>query len=158
MGNMEYITKSANETQEVGERLGADLGSGPVVFALEGDLGSGKTTFVQGLAKGMGIEGRVISPTFMLMRKYQIRNPKLQLNSKSKNNNLLNLYHVDLYRLEDNLEGEIENFGLTDIWKDPKNVVLIEWAEKIRDYLPRGTRWVRFEYMGESQRKIVVND
>lgn len=125
------------------------------MLALTGELGSGKTTFVQGLAKGLEIKGRVISPTFIIVRKYQIPNNKSQINSKSKTRKILNFYHVDFYRLEGELGKEVENLGLTEVWSDPNNIVVIEWAEKIKDYLPEGTKWVRFEYSGEDERRIV---
>ena len=83
---MEVITKSAGETKEVGRKFSADLTAGDVV-GLTGELGSGKTTFIQGVAEGLGVSARVNSPTFIIMREYG------------------KLYHVDLYRLEENLIG-----------------------------------------------------
>lgn len=132
---MEVITKNAKETADLGKKIGSDLKGGEIL-ALVGDLGAGKTTFIQGLAKGLNINQKIISPTFILMRKYN------------------NFYHLDLYRLEDNLEEEIRNLGLTDIWEDKKNIIVIEWAEKIKDFLPSRTRWVNFESIGDNERKI----
>lgn len=141
---MEFITKSARETQDVGQKVAADLiKKNPTVIALTGDLGSGKTTFVQGFAKGLGIRKKVISPTFILMRIY-----------KAKKKNVL--YHLDLYRLENNFEKEIENLGIKDIWKEEKNILVIEWAEKIKDLLPEGTIWIYFKYLSDDQRKIII--
>ncbi len=145
---MEHITKSAAETQKLGEEVGNNLARGKVI-ALSGELGSGKTTFVQGLAKGLGIKDRIISPTFIIVRKYVIGN---------KENSVQDLYHVDLYRLEGNLEGEIQNLGLSDIWNNQENVVVIEWAEKIRDFLPEGTTWINFENMGGEERRIKIHE
>lgn len=116
------------------------------MLALTGELGSGKTTFVQGLAKGLRIGGRIISPTFIIVRSYKLKG-KVKL-----------LFHVDLYRLEGDLGREIENLGLKEIWSDPNNVMVIEWAEKIKDYLPEGTKWVRFSYNGEEERRIVISE
>ena len=107
-------------------------------MALTGDLGSGKTTFVQGLAEGLGFAGRIISPTFILMRKY----PRF--------------YHVDLYIFEKNVAQEVENIGLTDIWGKDKNIVVIEWAEKIKDLIPPKANWIKFEDMGEDKRRITI--
>jgi len=101
-------------------------------------LGSGKTTFVQGLAKGLGIEKKIISPTFILMRTYG------------------NLYHVDLYRLEGNVAEEAKNLGLTDIWGKKDNIVVIEWAEKIKEIIPKKAKWIKFENIGEDERKITI--
>lgn len=142
---MEFITKSTRETQNVGRKIAADLiRKTPTVIGLTGDLGSGKTTFVQGFVKALGIKKNIISPTFILMRTY-----------KAKRNNVL--YHLDLYRLESNLEREIENLGIKDIWKEEKNILVIEWAEKIKDWLPDGTIWIKFEYLSDDQRKIIID-
>lgn len=125
----------------MGEKIGTSLTGGEII-ALEGDLGSGKTTFIQGLAKGLGVSSVVISPTFILMRAYPAGEK--------------NFYHLDLYRLEGELEGEIENLGLLDLWGRKENVVVIEWAEKITKLLPKDTKVINFEYLGENERKIIV--
>ena len=135
---METITKSTEETFEVGRRIGADLKGGEII-ALIGEMGAGKTTFVQGLAKGLGVKNKIVSPTFILMRSYMGK---------------LNLYHLDLYRLEGNIEDHVKNLGLFDIWRDEKNVVVVEWAEKIQNILPKETIWIKFESIDEDQRKI----
>ncbi|KKU12053.1 MAG: hypothetical protein UX19_C0009G0008 [Candidatus Woesebacteria bacterium GW2011_GWA1_45_8] len=148
---MEFTTKSPSQTQKLGQKISADITSGRIspVIALSGDLGSGKTTFVQGLAKGLGVTGRIISPTFILMRKYD-------LPSEEDKNSERTLYHVDLYRLEGALDKEILNLGLPYIWSDPSNIVLIEWAEKIKSLIPSGASWITFENMGEALRKITL--
>ncbi len=138
---MEIITKSAQETKDLGKKLAADLKGGELL-ALTGELGSGKTTFVQGLAKGLGIKQRTISPTFILMRKYD-------LGSKD-------FYHVDLYRLENNIEREVRNLGIEEIWDNPENIVVIEWAEKIKNMLPKNRMWIEFENLGKNKRKITI--
>lgn len=145
---MELITKSAAETKKVGREFAASLKEEKkksFTIALIGDLGSGKTTFVQGVAKGLGITQRIISPTFIIMRKYEL------------SNGFSNLYHVDLYRLEGNVEKEVENIGLTDILGKPGNIVLIEWAEKIYDIIPKEAYIINFKNMGKDKRKIVVS-
>lgn len=134
---MEYITSSSQETKSLGRKIGSSLKGGEIL-ALVGGLGAGKTTFVQGLAEGLGITSKIISPTFILLRKHG------------------NLYHLDLYRLEDRVEHEVENLGLTDIWGRKDSVVVIEWAEKIKQMLPKETKWITFENIGEDERKITV--
>lgn len=134
----------------MGERIGRKLQGGEIL-ALSGDLGSGKTTFVQGLAKGLGIKGRVVSPTFIIMRQYTIPTSKIQHLTSS-------LYHIDLYRLDTNLENEIANLGLADMWGKKDNVVVIEWAEKIKELLPKNTLWISFELLSENQRKITIHN
>lgn len=125
------------------------------VFALEGDLGSGKTTFVQGLAKGLGIKQRIISPTYIIVRKYELK-LKPACADRAKNSKLKTFYHVDLYRLEAGIEREIENLGLKEIWSDPENIVVIEWAEKIRNLVPKNATWIKFEYLSDEKRRIII--
>ncbi len=132
---MEVITKDASSTQRLGQKIGASLKGGEII-ALTGNLGAGKTTFVQGLAQGLGIEDRVTSPTFILMREYH---------------GALNLYHLDMYRLENNFWEEIRNLGLTDLWGKEGNVVIVEWAEKIKEYMPENTIWIDFTQVGEER-------
>ena len=133
----------------MGAGIKKGVGGKANIVALTGALGAGKTTFVQGLAKGLGIEGRIVSPTFILMRKYKVPQNKSRIN---------NLFHVDLYRLEGDLEREVEGLGLTEIWNDPGNVVVIEWADRMEKWLPKGTRWVRFEYKSEDERRIRIDE
>ncbi len=138
---METITKSAQETKDLGKKTAADLKGGETL-ALTGELGSGKTTFVQGLAEGLGVKGRIISPTFILMRKY--------LASK------FDFYHIDFYRLEDGLENEVKNLGIDDTWGKKENVVAIEWAEKIKKSIPENAIWIKFDNRGGNERKILI--
>ncbi len=171
---MEVTTKNAEETQKLGEEIGNNLVDGDKskakhqtrntnVFALVGNLGSGKTTFVQGLAKGLGIKQRIISPTYRILRKYDIPPITIHLPANATHQALqagqslfTSFYHVDLYRLEEDVEKEIRNLGLEEIWSDPKNVVVIEWAEKARDIIPKNATWVEFENLGENRRKIKI--
>lgn len=104
------------------------------MLCLYGNLGSGKTTFVQGLAKGLGIKKRILSPTFIMMRQYG------------------NFYHVDLYRAEN--EKGIEGLGLSEIWSDHANIIAIEWPEKIEKILPVDCLKIKFDYIDENRRKI----
>ena len=137
---MEVTTSNAQATCRLGQKIGAYLKGGEVI-ALTGNLGAGKTTFVQGLAQGLGIKDRLISPTFILMRQYQGE---------------LDLYHLDMYRLEANFYEEIRNLGLSDVWGKEKNVVVIEWAEKIKEYLPDNTIWIDFTQKAEE--RIIKSD
>src|SRR3989338_4024981 len=122
-----FITNNFEETQRLGKNFAKNLRAGDVV-ALYGDLGSGKTTFVQGLAEGLGIKNRIISPTFIIIRMYAISD-KRQATSGKK------FYHIDLYRVEN--EKDIEGLGLEEIINNKNNIVVIEWAEKLKSYLPR---------------------
>ena len=126
----------------------------PLIIALTGELGSGKTTFVQGLAKGLGIKKRVLSPTFIMMRQYSIINHKQSLLLRNKSS-IINFYHIDLYRVEN--EKDVRGLGLSEIWSNPENIVAIEWADKIKKILPKKRIDIRFNYLNNNQRKITIS-
>ena len=132
------ITDNYKKTQSLGEQFAKKLIGGEVV-ALYGDLGGGKTTFTQGIAKGLGIKQRIISPTFVIVRSYKIKN----------------FYHIDLYRIEN--KRDIEGLGIEDILKNPENIVVVEWAERLGDLLPKKRIDVSFEYLDEEKRKITYD-
>ncbi len=136
---MRYKSFSENETRKIAKNIAQNLKSN--VIALTGELGAGKTTFTQGFARTLSIRDKIISPTFVLIRQHKIPNSKGIF------------YHVDLYRLENPKPKEL---GLEDFWNDPDNIVLIEWAEKIKDLLPKKTIWINFENIGEKQRLITI--
>ena len=138
-------TKNYLETQQAGFDLAKNLKGGEVI-CLHGDLGSGKTTFVQGLAKGLGIDAKIISPTFIIMRSYEIRLKNEDLGFK-------NFYHVDLYRIEN--EKDVKGLGLMEFMKDPESVIAIEWPEKIENLLPEKRIDIIFNYLDEDRREIV---
>lgn len=108
-----------------------------LVIALFGELGSGKTTFTQGFARGLGIKGKIISPTFIIMRRHK------------------NFYHFDAYRLKN--EKDILALGWKEIINNPGNIVLIEWAEKIKKILPRKCVKIYFEHVDKNKRKIIIS-
>lgn len=141
------ITNSFSETQQLGESFAQKLKGGEVI-ALHGDLGSGKTTFVQGLAKGLGIAQRIISPTFIIMRTYRVGEAFV---AKGINH----FYHVDLYRIEN--EQDISGLGLLELMNNPENVVVIEWPEKMENLLPDDRIDFIFRYLGDDQREIIKN-
>jgi len=133
------VSSSEQETERVGCRLAKRLRGGEVL-ALMGELGSGKTAFVRGLFSGLGCQGRVLSPTFVLMRVYK--------------GGRLDLIHVDLYRL-DSL-SDVKNLGLEEHIKDKGSVVVIEWAERAQGLLPDSTIKINFRYLDDSRRAIAI--
>ena len=137
--NKEVITRSIEETQKFAKEFAGKLKPGDII-ALYGDLGAGKTIFVQGLAKGLGFKGKVFSPTFIFLRPYK-------LNGKIKT-----LYHIDLYRLED-MKG-LKNIGIEEFLNEKYAVSAIEWAEKIEHLLPKNVIKIKMKRLGESERKI----
>jgi tRNA threonylcarbamoyladenosine biosynthesis protein TsaE len=141
---MEIITKASKETFELGRKIGSNLEGGKIL-ALTGNLGAGKTTFIQGLAEGLGIKNKIVSPTFILMRQYDQGGRQLKLR------------HLDLYRLENDIEKEVENLGLFDMWKDKDSIVAIEWSEKIKSLLPKETVFINFENLDENKRRITIS-
>jgi len=144
------ITSSIEETQSIAEKLAKDVLVNPqkdsaVVFALEGDLGAGKTTFMQGFAKGLGVDEKILSPTFVIMKHFKIL----------KNKNYQNFYHIDCYRL--NSDQDAQELGLKEILKDNKNIVAIEWPERIKDILPQNITTIEFEVVSENKRQLTIN-
>ena len=139
---MEIKSNSATNTQKIARDLTSDLKSG-IVIALFGDLGSGKTTFTQGIGQKLGVK-RITSPTYTIMREYQIKN----------HSPIQKLFHVDLYRFKTISQDTL--LDLQEIWSDPQNLVVIEWSEKIDKFLPQNTTKVFFEIINENKRKITI--
>lgn len=137
---MIYITGSEQETKKIAEGFAKTTKAN--IFALTGELGAGKTIFAQGFAKGLDIEEKIISPTFVLIRQHQIPNSRKTF------------YHIDLYRLDQ--VNNISQLGLDEIWSNPNNIILIEWAEKIKDFLPQNTVKIVIEKTKDYKRQITV--
>lgn len=134
---LEILSARAEMTQALGARLSVHLTRGDVI-ALQGDLGAGKTNFVQGLARGLGIIEAVNSPTFILANEYP--------------GGRLPLYHIDAYRLEN--AAEARGFGLDD-YLNGDGVTVIEWADRVRDALPSDVLWIELEYVSENERRLL---
>jgi tRNA threonylcarbamoyladenosine biosynthesis protein TsaE len=135
---VEIISPTPRKTEQVGSLLGEMLMSGDVI-ALTGELGTGKTTLVKGIARGMGIEdGEVASPSFTLVNEYTGPVP---------------LFHVDLYRLED--EKELLGIDYEEYLKK-EGVVVVEWADKIPQAVPQESLWITLRYRGVERREIVL--
>ena len=134
---LDFISHSESQTHRLGARLAEYLNPGDVV-GLVGDLGSGKTRWVQGVCRGLGIEGPVVSPTFTLINEYQGRLP---------------VYHIDLYRLEN--PAEIATIGLED-YLYGSGVSLIEWADRINNLLPDDHLTIELTYLEITKRRVVI--
>lgn len=139
---MEVKTNTPKETQKVAQKLARDLVPGDVI-ALYGNLGAGKTVFVQGLAKGLNIKRNITSPTFVFMRSYPFIYKK----------NSATFYHLDLYRGED--KADFKSLGLDEIFS-PESIVVLEWAEKIKNSLPKKRVDVIIENINEKSRRIRI--
>ena len=135
----DLTTRSPEETEAAGERLAATLGPGDVV-ALTGELGAGKTCFVQGLVRGLGARGGATSPTFVLVNHYRGRVP---------------VYHVDAYRTGS--LSELLDLGLDEML-DGAGVTIVEWADRLEPLLPARAVRVSIAGLGDEPRRIVVED
>lgn len=132
------VTKSEKGTYRLGVKLGRKLVGGEIIL-LSGELGAGKTVFTKGIAKGLGIEENIVSPTFTLMNCYEGR---------------LKLYHYDAYRLSGGEEAEER--GLTEYFGTKDGVCVIEWYEKIAEVIPEGSITVTISYKDEKSREVTV--
>lgn len=114
---------------------------GAFVLGLEGDFGGGKTTFLQGFARGLGIKKKILSPTFIIIKKFPISNSQFS-----------NFYHLDCYRIKNS--KEILGLGFKEIINNPTNIVAIEWADKIKKIISKDSAWILFKFIGEKEREI----
>ena len=149
---MIFRSSSLGDTKEAAKLLAGALRERPrgkraTVVSLIGDLGSGKTTFVKRLAAALGVRTRVSSPTFLLLRSFKLRDPKLPFKK---------LYHLDAYRLKG--EEELAALGFPEIIADPNNLVFVEWADRVRGALPkRGIRLDFYHGKRENERIIKID-
>lgn len=112
------------------------------VVTLSGELGAGKTTFVKGIAAALGVREHVTSPTFVIMKIYDLEGQVFD-----------RLVHMDAYRLKG--EQHLKVLGWHELLKDPKNLILIEWPERIEGGVPAGARSITFRYSGDDAREII---
>ncbi len=149
-----FITKSAEETQKIARELAATMQDGEILL-LFGNLGAGKTTFMQGFAKGLGITQRIISPTFIIAREYEVRSMKHELTCLAARRGIKNLFHLDLYRITS--EHDLEGLGIEEILNDKEAIVAIEWPEKLGNLIPEKRIEIHFETLSDQERKIIIN-
>jgi tRNA threonylcarbamoyladenosine biosynthesis protein TsaE len=136
--NFEFFSHSPDQTRRLGIHLGGYLRQGDII-CLEGNLGSGKTTLVQGVGQGWGTLDQVTSPTYVIVNEYRRPNNEL-------------LFHIDAYRLEDALEAE--HLDLDRMLA--QGPLVIEWAERIRDALPDHNLWIRLTFSAVEQRTMLL--
>ena len=151
-------------------------GGGAIILALEGDLGGGKTAFLQGFAKGLGIKQKITSPTFVILKKFQVsphQNPEGEPRTKASfirgrqvpygagkfgagqaGFKFHDFYHIDCYRIEK--PKEILDLDFKKIISEPKNIVAIEWSEKIKKILPKNRITIKFLFLGKNTRKMTI--
>jgi len=134
-----YITKNYKATQKIGEVFAKEIlklpkGKSAIVLGLKGNLGAGKTTFLQGFAKGLDVKEKILSPTFVILKRFK------------------NFYHIDCYRLKNH--KEVLELDFKKIISNPKNIVAIEWPEKIKKILPQNTIFIDFKFIDKNKREI----
>lgn len=163
---MEFLTNGPGQTKKVGEVLAKEilktkLFSKALIIGLEGDLGGGKTTFLQGFAKGLGIKEKILSPTFVILKKFKIQKPNLakrgEMGDEAKSqrsSKFKNFYHIDCYRIKK--PREILNLGFKEIVSNPKNIITVEWANRIRQILPKNVIILKFQFIDNTTRKITI--
>ena len=180
----EVMTNNLKETQEIAGKFINDLikdgkkADNALVVALEGELGSGKTSFVQGVAAALGIKEHATSPTFVLIKRYRLTPPfSLPLHKgrvarppslparhcqslaggregvSGRGVGFSNFYHIDCYRIEKS--WQLQELGFEEIINNPENIVAIEWPERISEILPKDAIKIKFEFVDENKRKIV---
>jgi len=135
--DLKYISKSIEDTLTLAENIESEKFEN-MVICLDGELGCGKTVFVKGFAKALGIEDNITSPTFNIIKEYQ--------------NGELPLYHMDVYRLD---EVE-EDIGIRDYFKKG-GITIIEWSEMVKDILPDERLEIKFKLIDENTRVLVFN-
>jgi len=148
------ISKSKTQTQKIAAKLAKKIiieGTARTarIVVLIGDLGAGKTAFTQGFIKSLGVKTHIPSPTFVIYRRYHLKNQKLNV----KDQKFSNIYHFDLYRVQK--PKEIMDLDFKKIIKNPENIVLIEWPEKILKYLPKSAIKVFLSHSKKEKERII---
>jgi tRNA threonylcarbamoyladenosine biosynthesis protein TsaE len=142
------ISNSSQDTKKLGSEFARHILKNPsksraAVVALSGELGAGKTTFIQGFFKGLGVKKRAASPTFIIMRRVGLRKKHFR-----------SIFHIDAYRIKK--DADLLSLGFGDIVKHPENIILIEWADNVQKIIPRGAMWIRFKHGKKENERIIT--
>lgn len=142
---VEIVTKNSAETEKLGELLAKTIqGGGATIISLEGDLGAGKTTFTKGFATGLGIRDTIQSPTFVILKLYSVKHRVFD-----------RFVHIDAYRIG---VKDLPTLGWDEFIKDRKNIILIEWGDRIKKALPKNTLHIRFRHNKKDKRIITIKN
>jgi tRNA threonylcarbamoyladenosine biosynthesis protein TsaE len=142
-----YTLKIPDATRVLGRLFGAQIKSvargkkHALCLALSGELGAGKTFFTQSVAQGLGVRGRLQSPTFVIAKRYAL-----------KGSTFKNLWHFDLYRIRS--PRELDALEFKKIIADPKNIVVVEWAERAKKIFPKDAVWIAFRHIAREERMV----
>ncbi len=143
----EFLAKNLKDTEKIAREVIKKMASeSRNVLFLQGELGAGKTTFSQQVLRFLGARGPFTSPTFVIMKKYP-------LSKSGESQGFQTVYHLDCYRVE---SSDVLELGWQEIIGDPRNLVLVEWPERIEDIWPKEGEFLRvgFEILGEEERRI----
>lgn len=150
----EFVTTNFKQTRKLGEMLAREILDiqcpKPVIICLTGELGSGKTTFTQGMLKGLKVKGPYTSPTFTIMKEYKVLSRKYKA---KKDKRMRHIYHIDAYRVT---AKDILNLGWKEITADKNNIVIIEWADRIKKIIPKESLRISFKWIDNNTRKIIL--
>ena len=161
---MKKIIKNLEEMEKFATEIANKIYSAPVpvnldkatVVGLYGDLGSGKTTFTKSFISAFSIKNTVTSPTFVIEKIYKIPKQNKKVGSATPNFcDFEHIIHIDAYRLQSG--EEMKELGWKEIINNPKNIILIEWPEKIADILPKNTQKIEFTFVDENRREVLTN-
>jgi tRNA threonylcarbamoyladenosine biosynthesis protein TsaE len=143
---MKRFSKSPENTKEIAANFVKDLKTGikARVIGLVGDLGAGKTAFSQAVGEALGVREHMQSPTFLIEKIYELEEKPWK-----------HLIHIDTYRLEK--EDELVSLGWNEIISSPENIILVEWADKIKNILPHDTQTIHFTFVDETTREINIH-
>jgi len=145
-------TFSSKETQKIAVLLAREIlkqknpffKKQALILLLSGDLGAGKTTFIQGFLRGLRVRKKITSPTFVLFKRFKIKDLRFK-----------NIYHIDCYRIHE--LKDIQDIGIKEILNNPQNIVLIEWPERIKRILPKNAIIIKLKYgKKENERNIIL--
>lgn len=139
----EIITENSEDTKKLGKELAKKLKGGEII-CLKGNLGSGKTTFSQGILEELGAEKPYTSPTFLIMKAYQLNKKKIK-----------NVYHIDTYRVG---SEDILDLGWEEITENKVNVIIVEWPERIKEIILEGFMDIKFEWINKDKRRIIFSE
>ena len=152
-----FITDNSEQTRKLGELLAGELRGGEII-CLMGELGSGKTTFSQGVLKGLGAKGPYTSPTFVVIKQYKkftkVRPfPSPTFRRGIPQGQTFNTYHIDVYRVG---PKDILDLGWEEIISSKDNIIIVEWAERIKQIIPKKAMWIKFEHKGKNKRGVTI--
>jgi tRNA threonylcarbamoyladenosine biosynthesis protein TsaE len=149
MSTKKITSNSPKETHKIAAKFAKQIlrlktKKNAVVLTLRGNLGAGKTTFLQGFAKGLGIKSKINSPTFIIMKRFKIKDLRFR-----------NFYHIDCYRL--NKPREILDLGFKEIISDPQNIVAIEWPEIVEKIVFQNIILLKFKNIKDNKRNLIIS-